>query len=245
MELCCFHPVSSPITNVVFDVDGVLYPNSCGFEWVNVVDRIATSTQKYVEADTGERLTFEAAKKLSHEYYLRYGTAQKGLQELHGVCPDEYLAFVYDPEALPYHTLPQCASTFAFLQDLKALGYGVFALTNGSTAHGQQVIESVGLAQFFDGVRGIDANNFVPKPDPNAFINAFNAFGVAPENVLYIEDSLRHLTAARNFLNVGYTVHIDEQAEGPPRHSNIVDLWANTLSDAANYLRMRWLRPQM
>ena len=244
MGLCSYHPVPSTITGVVLDVDGVLYPESCGFELEKVLDRIVICTQKYVEKDTGERLNFEAAKKRATEYNQQYGTTQKALQELHGVCPEEYLKFVYDPQELPYSDLPHCLATIAFLEALKALGYGVFALTNGTTAHGQRVIESAGLAQFFDAVRGIDANNYIPKPEQNAFTNAFNAFGVRPENVLYIEDSLRHLTAARQLMNVGYTVHIQEQANEPCQHGNIVDLWANTLSEAAQYLMVQWLHPQ-
>ena len=82
------------------------------------------------------------------------------------------------------------------LRALKALGVPLGLITNKAEAFVAPLLESTDLAQYFEVVVGGDS---LPrqKPDPMPLVWACGRFGVAPDEALFIGDSINDFLAGR------------------------------------------------
>ncbi len=82
------------------------------------------------------------------------------------------------------------------LEALKAKGFPLAVITNKASAFTLPLLESTGLAAYFDVVVGGD---LLPrlKPDPMPLIWACGRLGVSPSDALFIGDSVNDFRAAR------------------------------------------------
>jgi len=79
-----------------------------------------------------------------------------------------------------------------FLQDLKEEGYKIAMASASKNAFA--VTDSLGLNDYFDHI--VDAAKVVnSKPDPEVFLKAAKAVGVAPKKCIGIEDAVAGVTA--------------------------------------------------
>jgi phosphoglycolate phosphatase len=94
------------------------------------------------------------------------------------------------------HTRPYPGAIDA-LEALRAAGVALGLCTNKPHRAALAVLEGLGLAAYFDGVRGSDA---VPhrKPDGRHLLEVIEAVGAVRENAIYVGDSETDLAAARN-----------------------------------------------
>ena len=82
-------PNGRQLTTCAFDLDETLYPRSSG-----VMVEIGARIHRYLIDHYA--LEPDAATALRRDYYLRYGTALRGLQVERTVDTEDYLEYVHD-----------------------------------------------------------------------------------------------------------------------------------------------------
>jgi phosphoglycolate phosphatase len=121
------------------------------------------------------------------------------------------------------------------LERLAAAGFPMACVTNKSQRFTGPLLERIGFARYFSLVLSGDS---LPKckPDPLPLTHAASHFGVAPQEMLMIGDSVNDAQAARAAgcpifcVTYGYN-------EGQDVRSLDVDAIVATLTDAANLIR--------
>lgn len=164
----------------VFDLDNTLYPPAT--QLFAQIDRRMTA---YVMRELG--LARDAADRLRHDYWQRYGTTLAGLIAHHGIDPEPYMHEVHDID-------------FTVLAPDPALRAGIAALpgrrivyTNGSAPYARRVLAARGLDGVFDAVYGAEHAGWRPKPHPEAFAAVFAADGLETGRAAMFEDDPRNL----------------------------------------------------
>lgn len=177
-----------PITHLLFDLDGTLYPHDNGI-W----DAIASRMEEYMHKFLG----FSRAEipKIREGYFHQYGTTLKGLLVNHSIDPYEYLAFVHD---IP---LDNYLNTDQNLADiLRKLPFPKWIFTNADVNHAVRVLQKLGVSDYFEGIIGINSLDFINKPDPIAYQAALNLLdNPDPGTCILIDDIAKNLIAAKRF----------------------------------------------
>ncbi len=172
-----------PFTDIdtwVFDLDNTLYPHHVNL-WQQVDARIGEFISAYLKIPADE------ARRIQKDYYRRYGTSMRGMMTEHGVCADDYLAYVHQIDHSPLQPNPAMGAAIEKLPGRKLI------LTNGSTDHADKVLQRLGLAAHFEAVFDIIAAELEPKPAPQTYHKFLRAHGVNPERSAMFEDLARNL----------------------------------------------------
>lgn len=93
-----------------------------------------------------------------------------------------------------YHALP---GVLDYLDDAEQLGLKVGIASSSDRAWLTQHLTRLGLLERFAVIRGRDDVNNVAKPAPDVYLAAAAALGVAPHEVLALEDSTNGSLAAK------------------------------------------------
>lgn len=200
-----------PFTNIFFDLDDTLYPNDNGL-WKAIRDRMTDFMHQRL------RLTLEDVSRLRREYYETYGTTLRGLQEHHGVDPDEFLAFVHELPLEAY--LEPDPNVRALLRDLPQ---DRWIFTNSDTNHARRVLAVLNLSDCFNGIIDIHAMEFHPKPSMKAYEKALTLVGENdPSRCVMLDDLPRNLAPAkeRGFI----TVLVGSTTSHPAAHHVVAHL---------------------
>jgi putative hydrolase of the HAD superfamily len=174
---------SRPFTHVetwVFDLDNTLYPHHVNL-WQQVDARIGEFIGNYLQVDPIE------ARRIQKDYYRRYGTSMRGMMTEHGVCADDYLAYVHRIDHSPLEPNPAMGAAIAKLPGRKLI------LTNGSTDHADKVLERLGIGSHFEAVFDIIAAELEPKPAPQTYRRFLDLHHVDPAHAAMFEDLSRNL----------------------------------------------------
>ncbi|HXV73547.1 MAG TPA: pyrimidine 5'-nucleotidase [Sphingomonadales bacterium] len=189
--------LDSPETVWVFDLDNTLYPERC-----NLFAHIDRNMGLYISRLL--KVGLAEAKRVQKEYFLTHGTTLKGLIDVHGVNPKDFLDFVHDIDLSALAEDAELKAALGALQGRKVV------FTNGSAEYAARVLGKIGIADALDGIHDIGEGNFVPKPDPKAYHALARRFAFAPGAAVMIEDMARNLTPAAEmgmttvWLNTGY-----------------------------------------
>lgn len=164
----------------IFDLDNTLYPPSC--KLFDLIDRRMT---EYI----GNFLSLDAveARTLQKEYYARYGTSLRGLMDVHGVDPHEFMDFVHDISHDALVPDPKLADAIAALPGKR------YVLTNGSRGHAERCAASLGLSDLFHDIFDVSQANFIPKPERQTYDSFVRHLGVKPQRAAMFEDLARNL----------------------------------------------------
>ena len=170
----------SHVETWIFDLDNTLYPPSC-----RLFDLIDTRMTEYI----GNLLSIDAvtARTLQKDYYRQYGTSLRGLMDVHGVDPHEFMDFVHDISHDALVPDPKLAEAIAALPGKR------YVLTNGSRAHAERCAASLGLSDLFHDIFDVSQADFMPKPTPEVYDSFVRHLGVAPRNAAMFEDLARNL----------------------------------------------------
>ncbi len=172
-------------TTLFFDLDDTLYPASTGL-WHAIKDRMNMFMR--------DRLCIPEADipTLREQYFIRYGTTLRGLQEHHQVDTTDYLAYVHD---LPLQDFlipnPVLRNVLASLPIRKLI------FTNADVPHARRVLAALKLDDLFDTI--VDVNAVAPycKPMPESFAIAMDlADEPDPRKCVMIDDLPRTTRAA-------------------------------------------------
>ncbi len=168
----------------IFDLDNTLYPSTC-----RLFDQVDRRMGEFIARQLA--ITPEEARRLQKQYFREHGTTLRGLMTVHGMAPQDYLAYVHDIDLSPVEPSPNLEVALGRLAGRK------FVFTNGSAAHAGRVLERLGVAHRFDGIFDVAAAGYVPKPDPVAYHRLLAHFGIDPARAAMVEDLSRNLAPAR------------------------------------------------
>lgn len=168
----------------IFDLDDTLYPPER-----QILKRVSERIGHFMVRTTG--LPPDEARALQKRYLMDHGAALGGLMKDYTIDPEEFLADVHD---VPLHDLEPDEGLRAGLERLTGPRY---VFTNGSTRHGERVLEQLGISDLFDGLFAVEHARLVPKPHPDTFALMLDQFGLDPATAAFFEDTVRNLDHAK------------------------------------------------
>ena len=172
------------IRNWIFDLDNTLYPASA--DLFGLIDaRMTGFIQELLGLDWGK------ARALQKDYFHNHGTTLSGLMAEHGIEPHAFLAYVHDIEMNVLQEDRRLVEAIARLPGRKLI------FTNGDESYARRVLARLGLAESFEAIHDIHACAYLPKPQPEAYQSMAQAFGIEPQESLFVEDMARNLMPAK------------------------------------------------
>ena len=176
------------IKAIFFDLDGVLFDGRTfhrdlflmTIELFGIKDVDAIFHEKYLDGLSTKQKVDILIKKglLSLQSKMDFFDIKQNLTEI-ALCskqkPNQYL--------------------ISILQILKEKRYRLVCVSNSITATVRRSLYLTGILELFDSLYG-NESCAQPKPSPDPYLNAFQKEGVAPNEVLILEDSLYGRTAA-------------------------------------------------
>lgn len=168
----------------IFDLDDTLYPPER-----QILKRVSERIGQFMVRTTG--LPLDEARALQKRYLMDHGAALGGLMKDYTIDPEVFLAEVHD---VPLEDLQPDVGLRAGLERLKGPRY---VFTNGSTRHGERVLERLRISDLFDGLFAVEHARLVPKPHPDTFALMLDQFGLNPATAAFFEDTARNLEHAK------------------------------------------------
>lgn len=170
----------SHVCEWVFDLDNTLYPSHCDL-FVQMDKRITD----YVMRVTGKE--YDEAYKEQKLYYREHGTTLRGLMNVHGIDPHDYLNDVHDIDYSPVAPNPQLGKL------IKALPGRKHIFTNGDVPHVERTLAALQIEDVFDEVFDITHAEFEPKPEPGPYDKFLRSHKIDPTRAAMFEDMARNL----------------------------------------------------
>lgn len=167
----------------VFDLDNTLYPASS-----SLFPQIDVRMRGFIADRLG--MPLDEAFQLQKRYYREFGTTLRGLMLVHGIEPDEFLAYVHDIDHSVLAAAPLLDRALERLPGRKLI------FTNGSERHAERVVERLGIGRHFEAVFDIAAARYIPKPQPETYAMMVGRFGIDPRVSAMVEDIHRNLVPA-------------------------------------------------
>lgn len=175
----------------LFDLDDTLHDASHA-----AFGATRTAMDAYLVDELG--LAPDAAARLRHRYWKRYGATLLGLIRHHGVDADHFLEATHRHPGLE-DRLRMSRPDRAALARLPGTR---FVLTNAPRAYTLRVLRALRLERAFDGVIAIEDmrmfGHLRPKPDVRIFRHLAARLGVRPTDCVLVEDTLVNQRAARS-----------------------------------------------
>ncbi len=159
----------------IFDLDNTLYPAQC-----NLFAEVDRRMAEYIARMLGVPLPY--ARHLQKSYYRQFGTTLSGLMRVHKMDPHAFLEYVHD---IDISSVPEAAE---LRRELMRLPGRQLLFTNGSRRHAERVAEKLGVLDLFEDICDIAANEFVPKPEAQAFDRMVRRHGVEAARAALFDD---------------------------------------------------------
>jgi len=174
------------ITALLIDLDGTLYPNENGM-WNAIADRMEKFMHEVLH------LPMEVIPTMRQEYFLKYGTTLKGLQENYSIDQYEYLDYVHD---IPLEKFLKPDDQLRTILENIPIKKWIF--TNSDRAHSERVLNVLGLQGLFENIIDVVSLNFYNKPNPIVYTRALEITGnIQPSQSMFFEDTPRNLIPAK------------------------------------------------
>ena len=215
-------PALAHIDTWIFDLDNTLYPARA-----DLFGRIDRRMTAFVQELLG--LEADEAYRVQKAYFMGHGTTLAGLMTEHQVDPHAFLAYVHDVEMDVLEEDAPLAAAIAQLPGRKLV------FTNGDKPYALKVLDRLGLGESFEAVHDLHAMDLVPKPNPSAYRGLCDAYDIAPERALFVEDMARNLLPAKA---IGMaTVWIDNGSEqAPDSDRSFIDYTVRDLAGWLNHI---------
>lgn len=170
---------------LIFDLDETLYPRSSG-----LMQEIGRRINTYMIEKMG--MDPAVVSRLRREYWEQYGTTSRGLQLLHRIDVDDYMAFVHDIPLERYLTPnPELDAVLDTLPQRKVI------LTNSTAQHARGVLTVLGIERHFTDIYDVFFMGHESKPAMGSYRRLVDALGVRPQVCMMIDDTARNLRPAK------------------------------------------------
>lgn len=176
-----------PFKVLLFDFDSTLYPYENGYE-----QSAKENVYKFMVEKLG--VPEPDVRDVHAKLFAETNQTLKALRDVGNYKFDreEYFRFTRDGcEAL----LQQDAGVQKMLAALSGLDKYVF--TNADETSAERGLEVLGIQQHFKRTFGSRFMDTVCKPDREAFVKVVTAIGVSMQEVVFFDDSLRNIAAAK------------------------------------------------
>lgn len=171
-----------------FDLDGTLYPHGSGI-WTAISVRMNT----YMHEKLG--IPVDEVSAIREEYFHKFGTTLRGVQNNYEIDSDEYLNYVHD---IPVHEFLKRDEKL--LQILKSNKLPKWIVTNSDQNHSERVLSALGIANQFEGIIGMRKTNFIPKPNLSFFEAASKISGFNnPQSIVFFDDIPKNIVAGNKY----------------------------------------------
>ena len=183
---------------VLWDADGVLQHLPDGWE---------ASMRPVVEGHVTDLETF-LAEAFEAERPALVGQAS-WLEVLPAMLDRWGVAHLHDRALEVWLTIVPQPDVRDLVTELRAAGVACYLATNQTEHRGRHMAENLGYDALLDGAFwSYDLG--VAKPDPAYFATVVERIGLAPAEVLLVDDSLRNVEAARSVGLAAVHWHVDE-----------------------------------
>ena len=136
------------------------------------------------------KVSVEKAKKIQKNYFHKYNTTLNGMIKNHKIDPNEFLEFVHDIN------IDFLEKDLKLAEELKKLSGKKIIFTNGSRKHAINVIQRIGIDQYFDDIFDIVDSEFIPKPSIEPYKKLVEKHKIDPNLCAFVEDIARNLKPA-------------------------------------------------
>ena len=201
------------INTWIFDLDNTLYSADSGiFQQVHKL--MGDFISKNLNMDMPE------AKKLQAKYYKQHGTTLRGLMDNHGIDPDYFLDEVH---RLDYSIV---GPNNKLNEELHKLEGKKIIYTNANKKHSIDVLERIGLTNFFDEIFDIKMANYIPKPELKPYKQIIDLFSINAETSAMFDDIAKNLVPAKkvNFTSVWIDAGYENFSDDVEASKNILIL---------------------
>lgn len=177
---------NNEIKAVVFDLDGTLYSSKAGLEF-QIKPQMCAQTANQLGVSEAE------ARQLLARYRDEFRSSVLGLREYHGINPADFLNAVYGnldrSVIVPY---------LGLADQIKSLSQlcSIYLLTNSNRLHALDVLSRIGLTDTFMEIYSVEDNDYIRKPNAEAYQTLLQNLGFAPESILCFDDSYPNLEVA-------------------------------------------------
>ena len=173
----------------LFDLDNTLHDASHAS-----ADATNTAMTQYIVDHLG--LAHADAQALREHYWLRYGATMLGLVRHHGVRAHHFLQTTHVLPGLEARLRTSAHDRAA----LRRLAGRKFILTNAPRSYALRVLNTLRLADYFDGVISVEDmvmfGHHRPKPDARMFRALAARLKVPAHRCVLVEDTLAHQRSA-------------------------------------------------
>ncbi len=170
----------SHVTEWVFDLDNTLYPHHS-----NLFAQIDVKMTEYIANLL--RLPSDEARIVQKQFYREYGTTLRGLMDVHGIDPDDFLEKVHDIDYSRLEPDPKLGDAITRLPGRK------FIFTNGDRGHAERVSRQLGILDHFDDIFDIISADLTPKPAAESYDKFIALHRVKTSCAVMFEDLARNL----------------------------------------------------
>ncbi|MGL5838676.1 MAG: pyrimidine 5'-nucleotidase [Sphingorhabdus sp.] len=222
-------PIISSLAHIqiwIFDLDLTLYTPEH-----NIMEQVRERIGQYVQRHFN--VEAEAAHRIRHDYWRKYGTTLGGLMAEHGVDPHGYLDFVHDVDMARLHPCDRLRAGIGALPGRKLI------FTNADAPYAERVLAARGLDGLFEGMFDIHCMGHRPKPEPNSYDRFCAAFDFNPQTALFVEDSAHNLEPAKAMGMTTVWVNHAAGQETDGECPSYVDYEINDVADWLHAIRER------
>ncbi len=181
--------LKNKINTWIFDLDNTLYQADSG-----IFQQVHTLMGKFIKENLNVNL--EEAKKIQKKYYKEHGTTLRGMMDNHGVDPDYFLDEVHKLDYSIVYKNNKLNEELHKLQGRKIV------YTNANLQHALNVLERIGLSDYFEEIFDIKMANYIPKPEIKPYEQIINQLDIKPNSSAMFDDIAKNLVPAKK---VGFT----------------------------------------
>jgi len=202
----------------IFDFDNTLYSGK-----TRVFEQIDKKMSKYISGKLN--VSIVEAKEIQKKYFYKYNTTLNGMLKNHKIDANEFLEFVHDID------IDFLKKDLTLSEELRKLEGKKIIFTNGSRKHALNVIQKIGIDQYFDDIFDIIDSNFVPKPAMEPYKKLVEKHKIDPNLCVLIEDIARNLKPAYEMGMKTVWIENDEPWAKKFSDSDFISFKTNNLSE--------------
>ena len=167
----------------LFDLDNTLYSGK-----TKVFEQVDKRMSEYISEKLN--VDIKEAKEIQKDYFYKYNTTLNGMIINHEIDADEFLNFVHDIN------VDFLKKDLNLAMQLKKLDGKKIIFTNGSRKHALNIMQRIGVEQYFDGIFDIVDAEFIPKPAIEPYKKLVEKHKIDPKLSVFVEDIARNLKPA-------------------------------------------------
>ncbi len=209
----------SNIKNLLFDLDGTLYPYSSGTQDL-FEQRIVIFFQKKFAISEQE------AVSKRNEFMKLYRNNNGSFNDVSYSDKKEFMDFICDIDVSMLKPNKNLADILRMLPQRK------FIITDSTQKHVKDTLKQIGIDEnIFSGISDCESNGFIFKPQEEVFHNIASSYGLNFSQSAFFEDKVKNLEIAKELGMT--TILISENEQPTPKY---VDYQFHNVLEALNYL---------